>query len=102
MTEKEMYEQRIQDLENRLRDTINASSSLRKSQILGAKYDIAIQFAKFIDRVERSKISEDAIESTCLVAKVFLKENMNIFQDENGIWKTIVDGKEVSIQHIFH
>jgi uncharacterized protein YchJ len=94
----EIYEKIIKDLEDRLRDSINANSKARVDEINAAKYKIAFMYARLIDDLDRSKHSPEALESLVRYSQRLLKEEMN-FVKEDKCWYFInANGEKVKIK----
>jgi uncharacterized protein YneR len=98
MTNEEIYLERIANLENRLRESINANHKAHKSEIQQAQYDLALMYARLIEDVDKSKHSVAAIESLLNYSKQLLKDKINFFKEEDGNWYFInAHGEKVRI-----
>ena len=86
MTNEEVYLERIANLENRLRESINANYKAHKSEIQQTQYDLALMYARLIEDIDHSKHSVAAIESLLTYAKHLLQQKINFFKEEDGNW----------------
>lgn len=98
MIDEEVYLKRIKNLEDSLRESVNANAKAHKSEIQQAQYDLAYMYARLIEDVDKSKNSVAAIESLLTYAKQLLKEKINFFKEDDGNWYFInVYGEKVRI-----
>lgn len=99
LTDNQIYQTRIQKLEDSLRAAINSNRNAHDSEIKVAKSKLALMYAKLIDEIEKSKHSVAAIESLLFYSKTLLKEEINFFKEEDGYWYTISeDGQKIRIR----
>lgn len=95
--EKEVYEKRIKDLEDRLRESINSKVEFREEEKKVAQHTIARMYLKLINEIDKAKQSPEAIESLLNYSKILINKEAGYFF-EDGEWWTIIDNKKTIVR----
>lgn len=97
MTDKEMYELRIKNLEDQLRDSIRSKIEFREEEKKVAQHTIARMYLRLINEIDKAKNAPEAIESLLSYSKVLINKEAGYFF-EDGEWWTIIDGKKTIVR----
>lgn len=95
MDNEELYKQRIQALENKVRALTNAQTEYYDWQKRTAQAEILRMFINYVSMVNRSIEHPDAIKSGTDYIMHILKEKYQVFQDDNKIWWITINGETI-------
>lgn len=95
---EEQYQQRIKDLEDRLRDSINSKHSVHQSEIMMARNKIVMMYIKLLEDIEFSKNSLSAIESLINYSRHLINKETGIYYENGCYWKKDEDGIKFEVK----
>lgn len=97
MTDKEMYELRIKNLENQLRDSIKSKVEFREEEKKVAQHTIARMYLRLINEIDKAKNSPEAIESLLNYSKALINKEVGYFFEDNEWW-TVINGEKTIVR----